>query len=324
MKTYSISLTFAMSSIVLSIIFLQCSPSATTNPQKDTETTISEPVSKPIDQPTSIDQPESSDQPQTVDPPRPVAEPKSAEQPKPVAQSQPVEKPKPVTPSKPADQPKTAAEPTPAEQPKSVTEPKPVEPPKPVEQPKPIDKPVVIAEPVSAMPVGFTLKLLSATVKGTSTLHEWESQITEIEGKGVFQKNEKSVTTIQNAEIKIPVKGLKSKEGKKMDDKTYETFQSDANPFITYSFSNAVVKISDSHIVTVEASGNLSMAGMSKPVSLSAKGKELENGDLRLSVSKKIKMTDYNMEPPVMFLGSIKVGDEVTVSFDFELKKVQK
>jgi hypothetical protein len=66
------------------------------------------------------------------------------------------------------------------------------------------------------------------------------------------------------------------------------------------------------------------MAGTSKPVSLSATGKQLPNGDLQLTVSKKIKMTDYNIEPPVMFLGTIKVGDEITVSFDFELIQLQK
>lgn len=243
---------FALSSLILSILFLQCSPSATTHSQENSELSISETVSRPIDVSTSI--------------------------------SQPIL----------------------------------------INELPPNDKPIFIDAPISLLPVGFTLKLLNATIKGTSTLHEWESQITEIEGKGTFQKNEKLIITIQDAGIKIPVKGIKSKEGKKMDDKTYETFKSDQHPFILYSFSNAVVKISASHMVTVEVSGNLSLAGTSKPVSLSASGKELANGDLRLSVSQKIKMTDYNMVPPVMFLRTVKVGDEVTVSFDFELTKAQK
>jgi len=74
--------------------------------------------------------------------------------------------------------------------------------------------------------------------------------------------------------------------------------------------------------VTINAAGTLSMAGASRPVSLSANGKELPNGDLQLTVSQKIKMTDYNMQPPVMFLGTIKVGDEITVRFDFVLAKL--
>jgi len=194
----------------------------------------------------------------------------------------------------------------------------------------PIAKPIIaakttsIAEPVSLMASGFSLKLLKATIQGTSTLHDWESQITEIEGKGSFQTKDKLLTAIQDATIKITVEGIKSDKGKKMDRKTYETFKSDKNPFITYSFSNAAIKINASHVVTIDATGNLSMAGTSKSVSLSANGKELPNGDLQLTVSKKINMTDYNMEPPVMFLGTIKVGDEITVRFDFELRKLLK
>ncbi|MBX2929158.1 MAG: hypothetical protein KF852_15085 [Saprospiraceae bacterium] len=61
--------------------------------------------------------------------------------------------------------------------------------------------------------------------------------------------------------------------------------------------------------------------GVAAPLSLS--GKKLPNGDLQLSVSKKLKMTDYKMEPPVMLLGTIKVGNEITVEFDFVLERVK-
>ena len=162
---------------------------------------------------------------------------------------------------------------------------------------------------------------MKAIIVGTSTLHAWESNITLIEGKGSFQLKDNMLATIKDAEIKIPVKGIKSEEGKKMDNKTYETFKSDEYPYIIYTFSNAVVKINESQVVSMETIGNLNMAGVSRSVPISAHGKALPNGDLQLTVSKKIKMTDFNMEPPVMFLGTIKVGDEITVSFDFVLYK---
>ncbi len=165
----------------------------------------------------------------------------------------------------------------------------------------------------------FSLKSVKASVEGTSTLHSWESQITKMQGKGTFLIQDNILAALKDVEIKIAVEGIKSKEGKKMDKKTYETFNSDKNPNIIYAFTNAVVKINASHVVTVETTGKLSMAGTSKSVSLTANGKELANGDLQLSISHKIKMTDYKMDPPVMFLGTIKVGDEITVHFDFVL-----
>jgi polyisoprenoid-binding protein YceI len=169
----------------------------------------------------------------------------------------------------------------------------------------------------------FSLKSVKAVVLGTSSLHDWESKVTKMEGEGAFNTKNNELVSIKDVEIKIAVKGIKSKEGKKMDDKTYETFNSDKNPNIVYTISNAIVKIDASHAVTIEATGQLAMAGVTQPVSLSAIGIELPNGDLQLSVSKKLKMTDFNMKPPVMMLGAIKVGDEITVKFDFVLEKTK-
>ena len=165
------------------------------------------------------------------------------------------------------------------------------------------------------------MKTEKATVQGTSSLHEWESNITKIEGKGTFQLEDDVVTSVKDAEIKITVKGIISEKGDKMDKKTYETFNSDKYPYITYSFNNAAVIINDSQAVKMDTNGTLSMAGVSKTVPISAVGKKLSNGDLHLTVFKKLKMTDFDMEPPVMLLGTIKVGDEVTVNFDFILAK---
>ena len=106
--------------------------------------------------------------------------------------------------------------------------------------------------------VAFSFKPTKALVKGSSSLHAWESNVTQMEGKGSFETIDDELVAVKDVEIKIEVKGIKSKEGR-------------------------------------------------------------QNGDLQLSLSKKIKMTDYKMDPPVMLLGTIKVGNEVTVEFDFVL-----
>ncbi len=165
----------------------------------------------------------------------------------------------------------------------------------------------------------FSLKSVKASVQGTSTLHEWKSDITKIEFKGSLHEEGNALKTIEDVEVKIPVVSIKSTEGKKMDNKTYEAFKSEKNPFIIYTFNSAQVKEDANHIVTIETSGNLTMAGVTQTVSLNATGTVLENGDLHLSVSKKLKMTDFKMVPPTMFMGTIKVGDKITVNFDLIL-----
>ena len=108
-----------------------------------------------------------------------------------------------------------------------------------------------------------------------------------------------------------------------MDHKTYEAFTSDKNPFITYSFASAKIVVDALKNVTIEALGDLTMAGVTIPTRITAKGKKLANGDLQLTVIKKLKMTEFNMKPPTAVLGTIKVGDEVTVNFNMVLVRAK-
>lgn len=318
MKKYIPALSIV--SIVLAMVLVQCTPAANTNQQETAQEEVAIPTNAV--EPAVIDESTPTATPVPVNAPTPAAKPV------PIAKLTPKTKPTPITKPVRIAELKPTAKPVPMEEPTPVATPIPVESTpaaKPVvKEAVPVAKPIPMEKPAALTTAGFTLKVVKATIKGTSTLHAWESQITEIAGKGSFQLKDQLITTIQDAEIKIAVKGIKSKEGKKMDEKTYDTFAAEENPFITYSFRNAAVKTNASQGVTIEASGNLSMAGASKPLTLSATGKALPNGDLHLTVSQKIKMTDFNMKPPVMFLGTIKVGDEITVSFEFELTKLKK
>ena len=165
----------------------------------------------------------------------------------------------------------------------------------------------------------FTMKSAVASVQGTSSLHDWTSQVTQVDCTGSFQSKNTTLQSMKNVQVKIVVEGIKSTEGKMMDRKTYEAFDSDKNPLITYSFLTARIKINTSDSTTINTSGTLTMAGTSKPVELEATGKMLANGDLQLSFSKKLKMTDFNMKPPTAILGTIKVGDEITLNFNMVL-----
>jgi len=167
----------------------------------------------------------------------------------------------------------------------------------------------------------FSVKTMSGSIKGTSTLHDWQSEITKIDFRGDFDEEGNTLKAIKNVEVKIRVESIKSTHGKKMDNKTYESFKSTSNPFITYTLSTARVEEGLNRSVSITATGNLSMAGKTKVVSISAVGKVLGNGDLQVSFSKQLKMTEFEMKPPVMFLGTIKVGDEITVQFDLILTR---
>ena len=150
------------------------------------------------------------------------------------------------------------------------------------------------------------------TIQGSSTIHDWESQITKADVKGEFLVDNSQLKEVKNLEVKIPVESIKSTKGKMMDNKTYDAFNSDKNPYIIYSLNNARINADG----TIDGNGTLTMAGVTKPMQLKAKYKILNNGDVQLVLSRTFKMTEFKMDPPTAMMGSIKVGDEVTVNFD--------
>jgi polyisoprenoid-binding protein YceI len=162
----------------------------------------------------------------------------------------------------------------------------------------------------------FKVKTFKMTVNGISTMHEWESQVEELECKASYEIEENVLVDIKEAIIRIPVRSIKSPKGKMMDNKTYDAFNSEKYP--TIIFSLVAEKISPSAL-TAELKGILSMAGTTKPIDLLIAYKVLPGGDLRISGTKKIIMTEFKMEPPTAMMGAIEVGDEVVVHFEIVL-----
>jgi polyisoprenoid-binding protein YceI len=172
---------------------------------------------------------------------------------------------------------------------------------------------------------GFTqslnkLKAYNISIHGSSTLHEWESKVTKAEWTAPLTLDATKHLTLPGAELKIPVAGIQSEHGKIMDTKTYEAFNSEKNPYITFKMKAFTQKIVGNDIL-MAIEGDLTMNGFTNLIMLSVTGKTLANGDIQFTGSRSLKMTDYKMKPPTAMMGTIKVGDEVTVKFDLTITK---
>jgi len=157
----------------------------------------------------------------------------------------------------------------------------------------------------------YSLKTHKVSVDGTSTLHDWSSEVTKLDWSGQLTVDGKNVTAIQNVVVSIPVKSIKSEKGGMMDDKTYEAFNEEKNPTITFKLTSATVTGA-----TVKANGTLTMAGTSKPIVMTVTTKVMADGSVHLSGSYPINMKDYKMTPPKAVMGTIKVGEKVTLLFE--------
>ncbi|MBK5277701.1 MAG: YceI family protein [Bacteroidia bacterium] len=162
----------------------------------------------------------------------------------------------------------------------------------------------------------FSIHLNKATVTGTSNLHDWESTIEKLECTGSFTLANNTLKDIKDVVVKIPVKSIKSPKGKIMDSKTYEAFNYEKYPSIIFTLKTK--KINDANS-TIEVEGDLSMAGVTKAISMILNYKLVPSGEMQVSGAKKIIMTEFKMKPPTAMMGTIKVGNEVVVNFDLML-----
>jgi len=152
-------------------------------------------------------------------------------------------------------------------------------------------------------------------IKGTSSLHDWESDVITLKGKSTVSV-ENQQPMIRDFRMTIPVEAIKSGKSA-MDNNTYEALNEETYPNIEFSLDE-VQNISGDKI---KASGKLSIAGETRPVSLTAVY-DMDNSDMiNLRGSYIMKMTDFGVDPPTAVFGTIKTGDEITIDYNLQLKK---
>lgn len=180
---------------------------------------------------------------------------------------------------------------------------------------------LLIAGTVSAQSK-FSTKSFQLTINGTSNVHDWSTKATNVVVVGDFGLNNASFEKINAASVKVKTASLKStKDSDLMDDRTHSTLKAEKFPEITYVFTK-VLSVQQSGAETImNVSGNLTLGGVTKPTDLTLRIKTLPGGDVEIKGTRKILMSNHGIKPPSFMLGAMKVGDEVTLTYDVVLKK---
>jgi polyisoprenoid-binding protein YceI len=165
----------------------------------------------------------------------------------------------------------------------------------------------------------FSVKTFKMTVAGTSSAHDWESDVTKLTAEGKMTITGGSLEKLQSLQVTVPAKSIVSTKGKIMDNKTYEALKADEYPNISFQLSEIEGISPSGGSFNVKAKGNLTIAGVKKPVSMSVTATVAANGQVTFKGSKKINMVDFGMEPPKALGGMIKVGPEVTIGFELTM-----
>jgi len=153
------------------------------------------------------------------------------------------------------------------------------------------------------------------TIAGTSTLHEWTMSSSspqlvaaiETGAEGVIKEVKSLVLMVQSQSLKSANKG--------MDKNAYSALKVDKYKSISFSMSSSAIQNN-----VIKCLGDLNIAGVTKQVSVDATcTMKSDKSSLLCTGSKVLKMSDYKVEAPSFMFGTVRTGDEITISFNIEL-----
>lgn len=160
----------------------------------------------------------------------------------------------------------------------------------------------------------YTPSTVTLTIDGSSNVHDWTSTAQEVIVTGKFQSSGGTITSVDQLNVRIPVKKIKSTKGSIMDNKTYDALNASKFPNITFKATNVEVNGDN-----IKATGTLTIAGRYRTVTILAKGKPVSGG-YEISGSYDLKMSQYAIERPTALLGTVSTTDDIKINFAVRLK----
>ncbi len=156
----------------------------------------------------------------------------------------------------------------------------------------------------------------SVVVLGTSTLHDWEMTAKQITANMTIDKNGSAINKINNVYFAVKTDNILS-DNSIMDDKAHEALRSEKYPDITFHMKSVEKLTSSGSTINGSLSGEVTIAGVSKNITLPFTG-TLQGNTIKVTGTKDLKMSDFNITPPKAMLGTLKTGNDIKIDFKLE------
>ncbi len=158
-------------------------------------------------------------------------------------------------------------------------------------------------------------KSATMTLYGTSTLHDWTMTATVFTCDAQFTLTSDNKLSALNAlTVTLPVHNLKS-EHDGMSDNAYDALKADKYKNITFQLKSATITPSGGNKYQIAATGNLSIAGATKSVTLNTSAVVNADGSISCAGTVPLKLSEFNIDRPSFMLGTMKVGDALTLNY---------
>ncbi|MDX1602759.1 MAG: YceI family protein [Salinimicrobium sediminis] len=160
----------------------------------------------------------------------------------------------------------------------------------------------------------------SLKVEGTSNVHDWEITAKDLQGSMKVQMEDGQLVQIDDIKFTVVAESLKSGKGG-MDKNTYKALNTDKHKTITYQLQKVNnLDCTSKSSCKVTTTGALTIAGTKKNVEIVFDAK-VSGDKVVLSGNKKIKMTEFKVDPPTAMFGTITTGDDLDIKFQVTFNK---
>lgn len=185
--------------------------------------------------------------------------------------------------------------------------------------------PLVGAAPVTTVPPLMTLQPESRIwVEGTSTVRSFKCTAAgadvavDAAGPDVATALATGNRAVRTVEVRIPAAKLDCANGT-MNGHMLKAIKAKENPVIQFRVASYELAAKEGG-AAVTMTGTLELGGTRKDVIVTADATPGANGALKVSGSFPLKMSEYGLKPPSLMMGTMKVGDQVTVRYDLVLR----
>lgn len=157
---------------------------------------------------------------------------------------------------------------------------------------------------------------------GKSTVRDWSCKATQIDAAidaeaGAVANVLGGKKAVKTVTLTFPTAKLDCENGT-MNGHMMKALNATTQRNITFTLTG--YELAAGAPVKGTLSGALTINGVTKPISMPAEYAAVPGGALRVTGKYALLMTDWNVQPPKLMMGALKVDPTITVNFDLQLQ----
>jgi polyisoprenoid-binding protein YceI len=160
-------------------------------------------------------------------------------------------------------------------------------------------------------------------IAGSSTVRSFQCQATSFEAKVVSNPGataailagEKAVSAV---DVNVPAEKLDCRNGT-MNEHMRKALKAQEFPTIAFRVASYdLTRVAEGMNLTL--AGTLTLGGVEKPITVAALVKGTDDGRLLVTGTHEVRMTEFDLKPPKLMLGTMRVDEKIKVGFEIALK----